>query len=100
MAHKNEDKAESDDDFNYQNSGLFGKWKYFLRNITVEPVVFFYSLGFSITMLPSYNLYFEKTCTVSDNSFINVPIYLIHISILLGWECDIWKWVYLPKRYL
>ena len=45
MAHKNEDKAESDDDFNYENSGLFGKWKYFLRNITVEPAIFFYFLA-------------------------------------------------------
>ena len=103
MAPKNEDKPDHDEEIIY-DSGPFEKFFHlltkFLKNITVEPVVFFYSLGFSITMLPSYNLYFEKTCTVSDNSFINVPIYLIHISILLGWECDIWKWVYLPKRYL
>ena len=69
MEHKNEDKAESVHEINYENSGLFGKLKYILKNITVEPVVFFYSLGFSITMIPSYNLYFEKTCTVSDSVY-------------------------------
>ena len=37
----------------------------FLRNVTVEPVVFFYALGYSITMVVTPNLYIEKICTVS-----------------------------------
>lgn len=36
-----------------------------VRNVTVEPVVFFYSLGFSITIIASPQLYFDKTCKVS-----------------------------------
>ena len=36
-----------------------------LKNITVEPVAFFYALGFSVTMVISPNLYFDKVCKVS-----------------------------------
>ena len=38
-----------------------------IRNVTVEPVVFFYSLGFSITIIASPQLYFDKTCKMSKN---------------------------------
>ena len=43
---------------------LFVNVKRFFKSITIEPVVFFYSLGFSITIIVSPNLYFEKTCLV------------------------------------
>ena len=33
--------------------------------ITVEPVVFLYALGFSLTMVITPVLYFDKTCKVS-----------------------------------
>ena len=73
MAPKNEDKPDHDEEIIY-DSGPFEKFFHlltkFLKNITVEPVVFFYSLGFSITMLPSANLYFDKTCSVS-----NIPVH-------------------------
>ena len=36
-----------------------------LHSITIEPVVFLYALGFSITMVVSPSLYMEKICTVS-----------------------------------
>lgn len=37
-----------------------------LHSITIEPVVFLYALGFSITMVVSPSLYMEKICTVSN----------------------------------
>ncbi len=37
----------------------------FLRNVTVEPVVFLYALGFSLTIVVSPNLYYDKICSVS-----------------------------------
>ena len=68
MAPQKEDKPDYDEEIIY-HTGPFEKFFHlltkFLKNITVEPVVFFYSLGFSITMLPSANLYFDKTCKVS-----------------------------------
>ena len=39
--------------------------KKFFGFFTVEPVVFFYALGFSLTMVITPVLYFEKTCKVS-----------------------------------
>ena len=69
MAPKTEDKPDHDEEIIY-NTGPFEKFFHLLtkllKNITIEPVVFFYSLGFSITMLPSANLYFDKTCKVSN----------------------------------
>ena len=35
--------------------------------ITIEPVVFFYAVGYSITMVVSPGLYLEKICTVQIN---------------------------------
>ena len=68
MATQKEDKPDYDEEIIYDTGPLekfFHLLTKFLKNITVEPVVFFYSLGFSITMLPSANLYFDKTCKVS-----------------------------------
>ena len=36
-----------------------------LNSITIEPVVFLYALGFSITMVVTPSLYMEKICRVS-----------------------------------
>ena len=35
-----------------------------IRNITVEPVIFFYAIGFGITTIISPSLYFDKICKV------------------------------------
>ena len=34
-----------------------------VTNITVEPVIFFYAIGFGITTIISPSLYFDKICT-------------------------------------
>ena len=35
-----------------------------VTNITVEPVIFFYAIGFGITTIISPSLYFDKICKV------------------------------------
>ena len=35
-----------------------------IMNITVEPVIFFYAIGFGITTIISPSLYFDKICRV------------------------------------
>ena len=35
-----------------------------IMNITVEPVIFFYAIGFGITTIISPALYFDKICKV------------------------------------
>ena len=39
-----------------------------IRNITVEPVIFFYAIGFGITTIISPSLYFDKICKVSKKT--------------------------------
>jgi len=78
MAPQKEDKPDYDEEIIYETGPLekfFHLLTKFLKNITVEPVVFFYSLGFSITMLPSANLYFDKTCKVGSVIFGNGSTY-------------------------
>ena len=36
-----------------------------IMNITVEPVIFFYAIGFGITTIISPALYFDKICKVT-----------------------------------
>ena len=36
-----------------------------VQNITVEPVIFFYAIGHSVTTIITQSLYFEKICKVS-----------------------------------
>jgi hypothetical protein len=65
----NQEAAKPDHIMSYGSGSvdrLFIMVTRFFKNITVEPVVFFYAVGFSITMVISPNLYFEKTCTVSS----------------------------------
>ena len=57
-------KIDETDDVITRGSSPINKLTSLLKAITVEPVVFFYALGFSITMVISPNLYLEKTCTV------------------------------------
>ena len=92
MAPQKEDKPDYDEEIIYDTGPLekfFHLLTKFLKNITVEPVVFFYSLGFSITMLPSANLYFDKTCKVSIVLKINAcnsfegECYIYHMLIQL-----------------
>jgi len=47
----------------------------FFKSITIEPVVFFYALGFSITIIVSPQLYLEKICTVGSVWFGNGSTY-------------------------
>ena len=35
------------------------------RNITVEPVIFFYAIGIGITAIITPSVYFEKICKVN-----------------------------------
>ena len=42
----------------------------FFKNVTVEPVAFLFSLGFSINSIVTANLYIEKICTVSNSLHI------------------------------
>ena len=62
------DSEDSDYTISY-GSGIktrsVSKMKQILGFFTVEPVVFFYALGFSLTMVITPVLYFEKTCKVS-----------------------------------
>ena len=39
-----------------------------VQNITVEPVIFFYAIGHSVTTIITQSLYFEKICKVSRYS--------------------------------
>ena len=39
-----------------------------IKNITVEPVIFFYAIGFGITTIISPSLYFDKICKVSKKT--------------------------------
>ena len=57
-------KKDETDDGITPGSSPINKLTSLLKAITIEPVVFFYALGFSITMVISPNLYLEKTCTV------------------------------------
>ena len=54
----------------------------FFKSITIEPVVFFYALGFSITIIVSPQLYLEKICTVSLIS------YFLFIEIIINHPTD------------
>ena len=48
--------------------------------ITIEPVVFFYAVGYSITMVVSPGLYLEKICTVlSKYFFFYIPVIFSYI---------------------
>ena len=59
----------------YQNNQLtFGEkpstalWqtvKKVFKNITVEPVIFFYGIGFGVTAIITQALYFDKICQVN-----------------------------------
>ena len=60
--------ADDNQVFSYGSPPFVRFWTYltkFLKNITVEPVVFLYAVGFSLTMVVSPALYFEKICRVS-----------------------------------
>ena len=46
------------------NESLFGKITRLVKLISIEPVVFFYAVGFSITMVISPSVYMEKICRV------------------------------------
>ena len=35
-----------------------------IKHVTVEPVIFFYAVGFGITTIISSSLYFDKICKV------------------------------------
>ena len=35
-----------------------------IRNVTVEPVIFFYAIGFGVTTIITSSLYFNKICKV------------------------------------
>ena len=66
--------SSSEDGSDYQTQMTYGsgfktrsisKVRSVFSFITVEPVVFLYALGFSLTMVITPVLYFEKTCKVS-----------------------------------
>ena len=60
--------ADNNQVLSYGSPPFVRFWTYltkFLKNITVEPVVFLYAVGFSLTMVVSPALYFEKICRVS-----------------------------------
>ena len=41
-----------------------------IKNITVEPVIFFYAIGFGITTVITASLYFDKICKVNFITFL------------------------------
>ena len=41
-----------------------------LKLITIEPTVFFYAVGFSITMVVTPSLYMEKICMVNFKTLL------------------------------
>ena len=52
---------------NAQNRYIHKIWEVFqkiIKNVTVEPVIFFYAVGFGITTIISSSLYFDKICKV------------------------------------
>ena len=57
----------------------------FFKSITIEPVVFFYALGFSITIIVSPQLYLEKICTVSLISYL---LFIEMIEIIINHPTD------------
>ena len=66
----NQDQSQITD--NNAGKSIFQKIIGILQLITIEPVVFFYAVGFSITMVVSPGLYMEKICSVSNISTICV----------------------------
>lgn len=44
-----------------------------LKNVTIEPVVFLYALGFSLTIIVTPSLYMQKICEVRlvEVSYLN-----------------------------
>ena len=61
---------------------LFAILVKFFKNVTVEPVAFFYALGFSITTIVTPNLYIEKICTVSNSLVCRVVLNPLHMYYL------------------
>ena len=44
-----------------------------IRNITVEPVIFFYAIGHSVTSIITSSLYFDKICKVNYIMVLYLP---------------------------
>ena len=70
----NEDKKNSNEATTFGESSFTKTWyvwhatKKIVQNITVEPVIFFYAIGHSVTTIITQSLYFEKICKVSRYS--------------------------------
>ena len=46
---------------------LWNTFKKLIGSITVEPVIFFYAIGFGVTTIITSSLYMEKICKVKLN---------------------------------
>ena len=65
----NADKNPADPISENPSRNIFQKIIGIFQLITIEPVVFFYAVGYSITMVVSPGLYLEKICTVLSKYF-------------------------------
>ena len=64
----NEDKKNTNGATTFGESSSTKMWRAtqkIVQNITVEPVIFFYAIGHSVTTIITQSLYFEKICKVS-----------------------------------
>ena len=66
-----------------------------VQNITVEPFIFLYCLGFGITMIISPILYMNKICSVGTICYVkNMKTQAqIFFESLLGGQCHFWQWI-------
>ena len=65
----NADRNSADPISEDPSRSIFQKIIGIFQLITIEPVVFFYAVGYSITMVVSPGLYLEKICTVLSKHF-------------------------------
>ena len=60
--------------------------------ITVEPVVFLYALGFSLTMVITPVLYFDKTCKVSLKIQIKFSFFQVQMMHYFKVKVEVFLW--------
>ena len=92
-------ESESKVDHKTEKLPMKTDWKKFpltvVQNITVEPFIFLYCLGFGITMIISPILYMNKICSVGTICYVrNMKTQVqMFIESLLGGQCDFWQWI-------
>ena len=92
-------ESESKVDHKTEKLPMKANWKAIpltvVQNITVEPFIFLYCLGFGITKIISPILYMNKICSVGTICYVrNMKTQVqMFLESLLGGQCHFWQWV-------